>query len=91
MASVKDARDSRRICHWPDRTTAEVYILNVFLSLVNLKDQAIKKQSGAKDNSIHYSRAVFCVNRARTESRVSNTREPPDWANAYKSSLCFAK
>ncbi len=56
-ASVKDARDSRRICHFARSghcsVVTKVYHLHVFLSLVNLKVQAIKKHPGMKDSSIH--------------------------------------
>ncbi len=72
-ASVKDARDSSqdlslaRSGHCSIST--KFYHLHAFLSLVNLKIQAIKKHLATKDNSFQYFAqlcSVLCENRTQT-------------------------
>ncbi len=72
-ASVKDARDSSqdlslaRSGHCSIST--KFYHLHAFLSLVNLKIQAIKKHLATKDNSFQYLRncALFYVKTAHRQ------------------------
>ncbi len=55
--------------------------LNTFLSLVNEKIKAIKKYVCERQLLSVLARfALLGVNSAYTDSRVSDTREPPEWA-----------
>ncbi len=48
----------------------KVYHLHAFLSLVNLNIQAIKKHSGAKDNSSLLACCVLCEQRTQTATSL---------------------